>query len=159
MTSSESGSITYRVWVGICTIVVGLIVTAFGIQQHFYQKDASRRDACYATWGQGVIDTVNARTQAQKDVDRIRQKGDEAIAKVNQRHDAALDPIILDFLGLRQDPPTDTLRDVDRDLVRFSKAKVKADARLARATRDTKQALEELNRTRAQNPYPPLNCG
>lgn len=122
--------------VGVILLVVSLILIGFGIQQYFFQKDGTRRDGCLQTWGQTVIETVNARTQAAKAVERI-----------NQRHDAALDAVILDVLGIRQVPPTSTEKDLDKALIEFSQVKIADD-----------KALKHLNETRQKHPYPRLHC-
>lgn len=124
------------------TILILIIILAcgtlvgFGVQQAAYQHQQRSRAACTERWGQSVVDTIAVRSDATSAVDQAQAQKDDA-----------LDGIIGVVIGLRKIPPASTPRDLDDALARFAEAK----ASLGRVKAAASQ-------TRAENPYPRLDC-
>lgn len=117
-------------------LLAAAMLIGFGIQQSFYQAEADKRDACYEQWGKDVISSLESRTVATKRYERV-----------TTRKENALDTIILVVIGIRKVPPEATERDFAEALTRFANLKTRQEA-----------AKANLNKTRAENPYPTINC-
>lgn len=118
-------------------LVAAALMIGFGVQQMRYQDDAKKRDACYQSWGDDMIDTLTTRVASNGRVDEADKDRQEA-----------LDNIVLVIIQLRAQPPQARDSDLDVVLARFAAAR----ARL-------QNAEDRAERTRRANPYPLLRCG
>lgn len=120
----------------VAVMVAALLLVGVGVQQRIYQARADDRDACVTQWGTDMVDTITTRVQATN-----------RTASAAEARDDAVDAIVLVFIALRKVPPAASERDLSRVLAAFAAAKSRLDR--VRAMSET---------TRAQNPYPQLDC-
>lgn len=131
-------------------LLAASLLVGFGIQQSIFQRQARDRSACMEAWGDRVITTLAARSEAGRDVDQASAAADKA----GQARDDAVASVLDIVIGLRAHPPIATTADFDRALATFTTAQSDLDA-ARRKQESTRKAQEQ---TRTDNAYPRLDC-
>lgn len=118
-------------------LLAALTIVGFGVQQSAYQHQARERDTCYQAWGEKLVTSTHTARGATLNLDAAREERDNAV-----------DAIVLTFIGLRDHPPSASIRDLNRVLVAFAAAKAHLD-----------KVSAQVTKTRESNPIPHLDCG
>jgi hypothetical protein len=121
-------------------LIAAALVIAIGVQQSLYQRDASRRDACYESWGQDLYASITQRTKANVALEGAREDRDDAV-----------DNIVLLFIAFEREVPRPTQAEQRRRFREVLGSFAEAKSRLESAQR-------RAEGTRARNPYVNLNC-
>jgi hypothetical protein len=134
----------------VISITIAAVMIGFGIQQGLYQRQATGRDECYQAWGEKVISNLETRVastgeveQAQKELDRRRDMRSNAFAHV-------VEIVVL----LRVFPPQADEDDLDQALSEVART----DRLVDRQNKRVARIESERDTTRAENPYPNLEC-
>jgi hypothetical protein len=143
-----------RLIYGFGSIVIGLILVGFALQQRSFQaaQEQGRRDdkalvACLQQWGDDVTATLQTRTAATKRLNDAQVQLDQAV----RAERGATAAVLITVGGLRQQPPTASLDELDAVLQQFPVIRKRVDRAQARV--DRAQAV--VDTTQAQNPYEP----
>lgn len=154
MPTPEARAARRRTYIGVALIVSSFALIVTGLQMWMYQQQQDRDDAdakhrveverarvaCIQTWGQELIDTVQTRTGEHDET------GTLDVEAAEQARDNALDDALLLLRADTNAPPP------SEDAVQ------KAARRYYQAIADLREVREQTRQTRADNPYPELEC-
>jgi hypothetical protein len=135
-------------------VIAFTILTGFGIQQAWFQRQQSEHDACVDRWASKLVEgSLESRSDAVARRDAAQTARDDAAA----RKDAADDAVLLKFRRELSRPKE------DRDPVAVATAFLRLldDFRAAKRDLARKQvALDEAQGEvkKARRPYPKLRC-
>lgn len=143
-----------RLIYGFGSIVIGLILVGFALQQRSFQaaQEQGRRDdkalvGCLQQWGDDVTATLQTRTAATKRLNDAQGRLDQAV----RAERGATAAVLITVGGLRQQPPTASIAELDRVLRQFPAIRERVD----RAQDAVDAAQGVVDTTQAENPYEP----
>ena len=117
-------------------LVAALVLIGIGVQSALSQRASNAHDDCVTRWGDELISTVETRGGATAQVETAQTKRDDA-----------LDALLVGAIG-NQDIP-------EKQREKLLKPTVDA---YVKAVQDLHDARSDAATTRAQNPFPELNC-
>ena len=154
MPTPEARQARRRTYVGVALIVGSFVLIVTGLQMWLYQqerednrqdvKDRAEREAarvaCIQTWGKAMVDTVETRTGERYAV------GTVDLENAEEKRDDALDDALLLLRADTDAPPVDeqAIQDAAR--------------RYYQAVAYLREVRQQTRQTRADNPYPELEC-
>lgn len=138
------GSLDTRGRVLAVIVLMGAIITTFGIQQARYQQQQEefnqRSNAlfeCVSDWGDHLISDIYT-----------ARRLNTAISEAETKRDDAVDNVLLVVIALQAVPPEANEQDFSDALMEFVRTKTAL-------VKEKRQAA----RARASNPYEKMNCG